>query len=87
MGGQANTSGKVRWPIHPEGIYQFAVMQSCARLTGGWPRSEVRAASDVARQQLGWYVRNCALSPAAGMLEGASESKRLSEPHRGAAEP
>jgi hypothetical protein len=25
---------------------------------------------DVSRQQLGWYVRNCALSPAAGMLEG-----------------
>ncbi len=32
-------------------------------------RSEARAASDVARQQLGWYVRNCALSPAAGLLE------------------
>src|SRR5579863_9787136 len=32
-------------------------------------RSEPRAASDVARQQLGWYVRNCALSPAAGLLE------------------
>lgn len=30
---------------------------------------EAWAASDVARQQLGWYVRNCALSPAAGMLE------------------
>jgi len=27
------------------------------------------AASDIARQQLGWYVRNCAQSPAAGMLE------------------
>ena len=25
---------------------------------------------DGARQQLGWYVRNCILSPAAGMLEG-----------------
>ena len=32
-------------------------------------RSEARAASDVTRQQLGWYVRNCAFSPAAGMLE------------------
>ena len=30
---------------------------------------ETRAGSDVTRQQLGWYVRNCALSPAAGMLE------------------
>src|SRR5208282_2047710 len=32
-------------------------------------RVEARAAYDVTRQQLGWYVRNCALSPAAGMLE------------------
>jgi len=32
-------------------------------------RLEAGTASDVARQQLGWYVRNCALSPAAGMLE------------------
>jgi transitional endoplasmic reticulum ATPase len=32
-------------------------------------RLEAWTASDVARQQLGWYVRNCALSPAAGMLE------------------
>ena len=32
-------------------------------------RLEAWAPSDVARQHLGWYVRNCALSPAAGMLE------------------
>jgi transitional endoplasmic reticulum ATPase len=32
-------------------------------------RSEARAASDMARQQLGWYVRNCALSPAGALLE------------------
>ncbi len=31
--------------------------------------SEGKAASDMARQQLGWYVRNCAMSSAAGMLE------------------
>lgn len=31
-------------------------------------RSRVRAASEVARHQLGFYVRNCALSPAAGTL-------------------
>jgi transitional endoplasmic reticulum ATPase len=30
---------------------------------------EAGAASDMARQQLGWYVRNCARSPARGMLE------------------
>ena len=32
-------------------------------------RAGVQAARDVTRQQLGWYLRNCALSPAAGMLE------------------
>ncbi len=31
--------------------------------------SEARGASDMARRQLGWYVGNCARSPAAGMLE------------------
>ncbi len=31
--------------------------------------SEARTARDMARRQLGWYVRNCARSPAAGMLE------------------
>lgn len=31
--------------------------------------AQARTAGDVTRQQLGWYVRNCALSPAAGMLE------------------
>ena len=32
-------------------------------------KAEPWAADDVVRQQLGWYVRNCALSPAAGLLE------------------
>ena len=31
--------------------------------------SKARVATDVARQQLGWYMRNCALSPAAALLE------------------
>lgn len=30
---------------------------------------KVQVASDIARQQLGWYMRNCALSPAYGLLE------------------
>jgi len=43
-------------------------MRRSKRLSRGL-RLEAWTASDVARQQLGRYVRNCALSPAAGMLE------------------
>ena len=43
-------------------------MRRSERLSRGL-RLEAWTASDVARQQLGWYLRNCALSPAAGMLE------------------
>jgi transitional endoplasmic reticulum ATPase len=32
-------------------------------------RCLVREVGDISRQQLGWYVRNCALSPMAGMLK------------------
>ncbi len=43
-------------------------MRRRSRLSQGLG-SEAQAARDMARGQLGWYVRNCARSPAAGMLE------------------